>query len=89
MLYVQNDDPVYVWWLEANDPGFVANLRTGGRTRAMLPRTRCSHLYPPDAGKSHTRRLATTSLTHICTQSRQLKVYPGQRPRGRTPRGRC
>jgi hypothetical protein len=54
MLYVLNDDAVYLWWLEANEAGFVANLRTGGKTRAMLHSARCSHLYPPEAGKVHT-----------------------------------
>lgn len=54
MLYVRNDEAAYVWWLEANDSGFVANLGTGGKNRAMLHRTRCFHLYPPDPGKVHT-----------------------------------
>ena len=40
MIYVQNDDAAYVWWLEANATGFVANLRTGGKHRAMLHRGR-------------------------------------------------
>ena len=44
MLYVQNDDAVYIWWLEANDAGFVANLHTGGKNRAVLHRTRCTHM---------------------------------------------
>ena len=54
MLYVQNDEAVYVWWLEANEAGFIANLRTGGKNRAMLHRARCSHLYPPVPDRVHT-----------------------------------
>jgi hypothetical protein len=54
MLYVQNDEAVYIWWLEANDAGFVANLRTGGKHRAMLHRARCFHLYPPEPNRVHT-----------------------------------
>lgn len=54
MLYIQNDDAVYVWWLEANESGIIANLRTGNKSRAMLHRARCSHLYPPEPGKIHT-----------------------------------
>jgi len=54
MIYVHNDDAVYLWWLERTANGFVANLRTGGKTRAMLHESRCSHLYPLTPGKVHT-----------------------------------
>jgi hypothetical protein len=54
VLYVQNDEDVYVWWLDRNDPGFVANLHTGRKNRAMLHRTRCWHLYPPEPNRVHT-----------------------------------
>jgi hypothetical protein len=54
VLYVQNDDAAYVWWIESNDKGFVANLRTGGKNRSMLHQARCSHLYPPEPHKVHT-----------------------------------
>jgi hypothetical protein len=54
MLYVQNDDAVYVWWLEASESGFIANLGSGGKSRAVLHRGRCMHLYPPEPSKVHT-----------------------------------
>ena len=54
MLYVQNDEAVYVWWLDANEAGFVANLHTGAKYRAMLHRARCTHLYPPEPSRVHT-----------------------------------
>lgn len=66
MLYVQNDDAVYIWWLAANDAGFVANLHTLGKAGAMLHRTRCTHLYPPEPSKDH-----TGSYPKACSRDRE------------------
>jgi hypothetical protein len=54
MVYVQNDEAAYVWWLEANAEGFVANLHAPSKNKARLHRARCFHLYPPESGRVHT-----------------------------------
>lgn len=58
MIYVKNDEATYRWWLEAHPDGYVANLGTGGKNRAMLHTARCFHLYPPSEGLIHTVTLA-------------------------------
>jgi hypothetical protein len=54
MIYVQNDEAAYVWWLDANPMGFVANLHVPSKGKAKLHTARCGHLYPPESGKAHT-----------------------------------
>jgi hypothetical protein len=54
VIYVKNDEETYRWCLEMHPDGFVANLGTGGKNRAMLHTARCSHLYPPEERKIHT-----------------------------------
>jgi len=54
MVYFQNEQEEYVSWLERYPVGFVLNLSTGGKHRAMMHTARCGHLYPPDERLSHT-----------------------------------
>jgi len=54
MIYFHNDEEGYVSWLERQPGGFVLNLFTGGKQRAMLHTTRCSHLYPINTTRVHT-----------------------------------
>jgi hypothetical protein len=72
MIYVENDDAIYVQWLADNKAkGFVINLvpegryRTGlygGSYQAMLHRANCIHLAPPEPDKTHTFHAKVCSL---------------------------
>ena len=54
MHYFKNQEEEYVPWLEHHPAGIVLNLATGGKHRAMIHTTRCTHLYPPNPTKQHT-----------------------------------
>ncbi len=54
MVYFRNDDQEYISWLERHPMGFVLNLATGGKHKAMLHTARCGHLYPVDVALSNT-----------------------------------
>lgn len=55
MIYFRNDDDEYVSWVERHPDAFVLNVSTGGKQKAMLHTSRCSHLYPTSPARSHTR----------------------------------
>jgi len=54
MIYFRDEQEEYVSWLERYPTGFVLNLSTGGKHRAMIHTARCGHLYPPPPELSHT-----------------------------------
>lgn len=54
MIYFRNDDDEYVSWVERHPDAFVLNVFTGGKQKAMLHTSRCSHLYKPDPQLTHT-----------------------------------
>jgi hypothetical protein len=65
MVYFRNDNEEYISWIERHPEAYVLNVHTGGKQRAMLHRSRCSHLYEPDPTLAH-----TVTYPKACSRSR-------------------
>ncbi len=65
MIYIRNDHEEYISWLERHPNGFVLNVSTGGKQKAMLHTSRCWHFYPPDPTQER-----TVTVQKACSRSR-------------------
>lgn len=54
MVYFENEDELYIAWIENHPDGHIVNAGTSGKGKSIIHTGRCAHIYPPDPERDNT-----------------------------------